>query len=635
MAKDRKIDSRTIEKIKSQIVNEISVARTAKRSRVANWQKNENLLYESERFKKEFVTRSQVALNKMSGFIQTILSKIDDALTFKFLSGKTSKKYEIDKYNALKDIDFKRDKWEFKDLLGKRQGIFYGRTIYFYHASGDSETPYMPHLSLVDVYDFLIDPKAGGLDIENARYLGHYNVRYSKTELEEGAKNGYFIKDAVKSLVEGGSTENLNNQEETNKDNRYAKFSSFNKNLDDTRLEDYRFFAWCTTFEGERYYVLYSEANDVIVRIKKLKDLQKKGLYPYWTWAPLPDHAEFWSSGFADISRDIIMAQSMTINQMMDNAEQINNPQRLINTSALVDENELRFKKRGFIRTNVNPDGVMEEIQTQSIDTPISVYETLENILQLQSGVTGAVQGIAEEDKVGIYEGNQNATADRFNLLNKSYSDGYERFALLWKHGVDMHLKKPVAIKILGPEGIDVQEITTEDILEDEDCDIIVESGNSESQISQEMMRNKVAFLQKYQGAPFINQKAMFEIEADIVQMKKDDVKRLLSMDDMSLRVQVEANRDIERILGGKTIKPNEIADTVYAQIILDYMKEHREDMSNKIYFEFESYLQSLGPIIMRNMTKKAQQEIANQGMLAENGGVPGVINNDNQPIVG
>ena len=40
------------------------------------------------------------------------------------------------------------------------------------------------------------------------------------------------------------------------------------------------------------------------------------------------------------------MAQSMTINQMMDNADRINNPQRIVNITALVDENETKVQKR-------------------------------------------------------------------------------------------------------------------------------------------------------------------------------------------------------------------------------------------------------------------------------------------------
>lgn len=628
MAKLRTIDKRTREIIAGRIKTEIDTARLAKKPHISRWKVNEDLLYESERFKKEYDTRSQIALNKMRGHIQTVLAKIDDPLSFKFMHTNIADKKKVDKYNALKEIDSDRDNWDFKDLLGKRQAIFYGRTVYFYFATGDEKESYSPHLNLIDIYDFLIDPKTGGLDIEEARYLGHYNVRYSKTELEDGAKSGKFIKEAVKNLIDVQGTDNSTNEEEINKQNRYAKFNTYNSSTDQTRPDDYRFWAWCTTYEGERYYCVYSEDTGDLIRIVKLKDILPSGRFPYWSWASHPDHVEFWSNGYADDARDIIMAQSMTINQMMDNADRINNPQRIVNITALVDENELRFKKKGFIRTNKDTNGVFEEFQTPSIDTPLAVYDALENILQLNSGVTGASQGIAEEDKVGIYQGNQVAVADRFNLLNKSYSNGYKKFANLWKEGVDEHLNQKTSIKLLGPDGIEMTEFTEEDKETAGDFEIIVETSNSDTQSNKEVIAEKVQFLSKYQQAPFINPKVLFEIEAEAVGFKKDDIKRMLNLDDSNVDIQVEAHRDIQNVLEGKDVEPNEVADTVYVQIILDYIKDHKEDMTNGEYEILMNLYQATMPIVKRNMVVKAQMEIAKRGLLAENGGVPSVINN-------
>lgn len=629
MAKSRLIDKRTRETINSQIKNEIEIGRLAKRPHVARWQKNENLLYESERFKKDLDTRSQVALNEMPSYIQTILAKIDDPLHFKFLHTNLADKKKAEKYNALKDIDSDRDNWVFKDLLGKKQGIFYGRTIYFYFAEGDKEQEYMPHLNLIDVYDFLIDPKAGGIDMEDARYMGHYNVRYSRTELEDGIESGKFIKEDTKRLLDGGGTENSTTEEEINKDNRYAKYNSYNKIQDTTKEDDFRFWAWFTTYKGERYYALYSEVGDVCIRLVKLKELRPSGRFPYWSWACLPDHAEFWSQSYADLARDIVMAKSMTINQMMDNADRINNPQRVVNVTSLIDENELRVKRRGFIRVNTDAKGVFEEFNTPSIDTPLAVYDVLDNIMQRNTGVTGAVQGIAEEDKVGIYEGNQVATEDRFNLLNKSYSNGYKKFAILWKEDVDVHLEQKTSIKLLGPNGVEMTEFSEEDKETAGDFEVLVESSNSQSKVNNEKTKQKLMFLNNYSQASFVNPKVAFEIEAEEVGFSKDDIKRLLNLDDSNIDIQVEAHRDIEDIINGKAIRPNEVADTVYAQILLDYMLDKQENLSAKQYNALEFYQQQITPIVRRNMVRKAQQEIAKQGMLTEGGGVPNIINNN------
>jgi len=45
----------------------------------------------------------------MSAFVHTILSKIDNKLTFKFTKRKESQTDRINKLNALKEIDGERD----------------------------------------------------------------------------------------------------------------------------------------------------------------------------------------------------------------------------------------------------------------------------------------------------------------------------------------------------------------------------------------------------------------------------------------------------------------------------------------------------------------------------------------------
>lgn len=624
------------EELKIQVGREITTARWYKQNRVTSWHKNENLLYESERFKKEYDTRSQVALNKMNGYLHTIMSKIDNPLVFKYAHRNPADIKKVKKINALRELDAERDNWDFKDLLGKEQGIFYGRAIYNYFA--DSEDGYSPHLSNIDVYDFLIDPNAGGLDIEKARYLGHYNTLYDRTELEAGVRSGKFLREETNSLLEAGSTADVNNQEDVNKDNnRFMKYRSFLNEQNQTNQDMFKFWSWFTTYKGERYYVLYAEQGDTIIRCEKLKDLAPSGKYPYWSWACFPQLTEFWSQSYADLARDIFMAQSMTINQMMDNADRINNPQRIIDTSTLVDEQELKFKKRGFIRfRGADARAVMQTVEVPTLDAPLSVYDTLETIVQLQTGVTGAVQGIAEEDKVGIYEGNQAATSDRFNLLNKSYSNGYKKFAQLYLEGLEQHLTKKVAIKLLGPDGVEADEITKDDLKTIGDIDMLVEATNTETNNNLEQKKNKIAFLSKYLGVQFVNPKAVFEIEAEINGFNKDDTKRLLDLENITdTDVVSEAYRDIEDLITGKEVKPNDIADVTYANILYDYMRDKKENLKSKQFFALADYFESILPIVTRNQVLKVQTILAERGQLGDMGGVPQVEPNINmQPQV-
>lgn len=164
------------------------------------------------------------------------------------------------------------------------------------------------------------------------------------------------------------------------------------------------------------------------------------------------------------------MAQAVSINQMLDNAEQINKPQKVVNVGAIANLAELKYRRDGYIKVNkaFNVDQALQTIKVPSINTPIQVFNLLEALQEKNGGVTAGSKGVADEDKVGIYEGNQANAADRFGFLNKSYSFGYKRFSKLYEWGVKDNLIKKVSVDILGPEGVELVDVSRRDILEAE-----------------------------------------------------------------------------------------------------------------------------------------------------------------------
>ena len=165
--------------IRTQIKNEMDFARRYKQGKVANWQKNEQMYYGKK--EKTDDARANVALGRMQEYVHTLLSKVDNPLTFTFTKRKDSQLKRVARLNSLKDIDSKRNYWDMKDIVGKKQAIIYGRAIYFYSASSDNG--YQSNLENCDAYDFLIDPAAGGIDVDRAKYLGRYGVTKDRYEL--------------------------------------------------------------------------------------------------------------------------------------------------------------------------------------------------------------------------------------------------------------------------------------------------------------------------------------------------------------------------------------------------------------------------------------------------------------------
>lgn len=617
----------TRQAIIAQAIEEIAFARQYKQGKVKNWKINEDLYY--SRKKTPETSRANVDLGQMASFVHTLLSKIDNPLIFKYLKRKEAQLKRVIRLNALRTTDQNKDDWDIKDIAGKKQGVIYGRAIYSYFA--ESIRGYKAHLDNVDVYDFLIDPSAGGLDIERAMYLGDYGVVKSRSELKQGVRDGIYLRTETYNLLEGDGNSTETPQEEVNKKNRTQDQNVWLTQKDIGNKDKFKFWRWGTTYEGERYYLLLSEKGATAVEVCLLEEKFESGLWWYWTWAAFPDLTEFWTPSFCDYVREIFMAQAVSINQMLDNAEQVNKPQKVVNVGMIESLAELKYRRDGYIRVKKDFDAskAVQSLTVASIQTPLEVFKILDGIQEKASGVTAAAQGDAENDsgsKATIYQGNQENSADRFGFLNRSYAFGYKRFAKLYEWGVREHLVKKVAIDILGPDGVEIEEVSRRDIFrKDEQFNIMVEASNAEIALSEKEKQAKLNFLAAQAAIPILpgqkpvqNPQKAYEIQASIAGFDEETIRQLQDTSDFgNAGLMSEAERDIERLLDGEKVEPNEAANTAYKQRFVDYMTQNKEHIDMDQFTTLANYVLLLDPIIFRNMTRQANDELMRQKLAA------------------
>ena len=602
------INKQTIDKIAAQSINEIDIARTYKNGKVKSWQSNESMYYGVKETSED--SRANISLGRMQEFVHTLLSKIDNPLVFKFTKRKPSQLSRVELLNSLRRFDADRNFWDLKDIVGKKQGIIYGRAIYAYYASSDEG--YQSNLENVDVYDFLIDPACGGIDIENAFFMGRWGVVKTIKQLKDGVKSKIYNKEAVSRLIESGGNSTEENQEETNKRSRsYDQETIGDK--ENNNHNKFKLWEWFTTYEGERYYILMDNSGQWI-RCEKLSDMFSNDMWPFWTWAAFPDLTEFWTPSYCDYARDLFLAQDASIGQMLDNADAINKPMRAVDVSAIDDVTKLKYRKDGIIpvKKGVDINRAYQTIITPSINTPIQVFEILEGIQEKASGVTAQAKGTSDEKgKVGIYQGNEAAMADRFGLLNKSYSFGYKRFAKLYENGVKDHLIKKIAIEILGPNGVEVKQISKRDLYKKGDeYGITVEASNAEMMANKQDRNEKLAFLASEVNNPMINKKKSFEMRALISGLSEEDVRQLLDTNSYgNEKLMSEADRDLESLLMGEVIEINDAANNQYKQRMVDYLRDHKEDINDRQFFAISAYIDSLEDVIFRNEARKLVNE--------------------------
>lgn len=610
------------QKIIAQALQEIRFSREYKQGKVRNWKVNEDLYYSRKIPSND--SRANVDLGQMSAFVHSILAKVDNPLTFKFTKRKESQLQRVERLNSLRMNDSDLNNWDIKDLVGKKQALIYGRAIYAYYA--DSQSGYRSHLENVDVYDFLIDPSGGGIDIEDSMYMGRYGVIKSREELEDGAKgkNPIYLKTETTELLAGSGNSTDVAQEDTNQNNRTIAQNVWTREKEIGNPDKFKFWEWYTTYAGTRYYLLITDTGGTAVRVEKLSDIFESDTFPFWTWAAFADLTEFWTPSYCDYVREIFMAQAVSINQLLDNAEAINKPQKLVVVGAIENMAELKYRKDGQIKVKTGNDinKVFQTVITPPIQTPIEVFNLLDSIQEKASGVTAAAQGDAPNDQgqtATIYQGNEANAADRFGLLNKTYSFGYRRFAMLYEHGVREHLNRKTAIDILGPNGVEIIEVSKRDIFRKNDrFGIQVQASDAETALSDKDKSNKINFLNAAGANPNMvgtfNFKKSFEMQASIAGFTEEEIRELLDTSEFGdAELMAEAERDIEMIIDGETIQPNQAANTAYKQRFVDYMQLNQEQLKPQEFLALAKYVAQLQPIIMRNMVRQANDVLMKQ----------------------
>ena len=94
-----------------------------------------------------------------------------------------------------------------------------------------------------------------------------------------------------------------------------------------------------------------------------------------------------------------------------------------------------------------------------------------------------------------------------------------------------------------------------------------------------------------------------------------------------------ECARDIESLLNNDKIKVNGNANNAYKQKMLNWVRDHEEDMDSKTFVRIMDYIKALDSVIMRNETRAINQfEIDKLGSSMLGGAMNEPLNN-NPPI--
>ena len=555
----------------------------------------------------------------MSGFVDGLMGKLDDLPQVEFSHTDEADYNSARKYQALFNQQVEsvlpEASWAKKDRWARKMAMFSGVGIYCLYGESTDKGEFKINFDVKDYYDFHCEPGGGG-ELENHLFCGEESVFRTKEELLEGVAGGYYDEEQVMKLLTVGVSSDTkpNEDEQSQRLNRHRALGLDPQSNNYVGTDVFKFCQWYLKFGGLRWYCLFEESTGTWVRVKALKELfpavQATGdaLYPYVTWQTHEDARVFWSKAPCDDARPIALTVNRLLNQELYNREKKNNGQRAYDPEMYHDVESLMdnrpdgltpFDSKGGNRKA--SDGIYT-FQVGEIGGTLDLVSYLDGFTSQKTGTQAQSQNQKPSDqKVGVFFGELKQIEERVSLYNKSFKEAWARLGYRFIQAVDDHVTKPIAIEMMGADGLEWGTFTVEDKRRNRDFNIKIRGGSAELQ---EQLAKSARKLEGLKLTTTVNPRWKDTEVLKASGWTDDQIKDAFSeLSPLSKALVSEAAKAVDQMAKGKKVKINQSANLAFAQKLIDMALEIDDlEVQNRIY----DYVIDHGEIIATNEARSA-----------------------------
>lgn len=551
----------------------------------------------------------------MIGAIDTVMARSDDSVKLSFEADAEEYKRGGMKVTAA----FERDssdsvgRWDQKDRLAKKMAYLSGRAIYEIYS--ESLPKYRNVMKVVDHYDFHCEP-GGGAYLEDHLFCGTTNNFFSKEALIAGGNSGEYLADEVTNLINDTDLKDHKIADDEFR-NRQERLLALGLDVDQNNYIGSAMFnlvKWCMVLDGERYYLLFDPKKKIGIKLTKLVEISGSNLYPWVSWATA-DSPMFWSPAQADSIRPIAEVYRVLVNGMLENIQKRNWNNRAYDPNVFSDPSKLLYTPDGLAKANWKPgmtsisQGIYEFNTPDTTGVTLNAIEWLNSFLGEKTGITPGAEGQTKDTKVGIYYGNVQQVAERFGLLNKSYTQARIDLGTRYDWGLYEHCPEDMMVKVMGIEGVGWEKITKEDTTPDYTCR--VSSTSAEAEKTAMIQAKKSAALDKIilnNLVPKVNQNWLVENILRAGEFSDEEIRVGMDVNtDGTQEVLLKAAESIRKIVDGVWPVPLiRQATTGFMQKIVNYSNDHAEDFSMDIYHKLNIYAMAHQQLVTENMIRES-----------------------------
>lgn len=608
-----------------------------KRQRMDEVQKSIDLYH--GKTKKALKGRWNIPLPMMSGYVDTVLSKTDDAPHIKFGYQDLADKQRAAKVQAKweQDSSSVEGRWKEKDRQEKKLAFFYGVGIKKYFAFNDTDGSYRSHLEIVDPLDFECEP-LGGQNLADHKFMGQRNIFKTENQLKTlaiGDEPIYDKKQVLRLIAAYGSSENKDFEKLYQEKTERLRSLGFNPEQHSyVGMKIYNMTEWFMEYDGIWYYLLMEPHSGICVRFAKRSDIMD--CIPFDAWHTHPDAFNFWSKAAADDMRPVAEGMNIIFNQALDNREKKNYGQRAYDPAVFPDPSQLEWRPDGLVETTAGISATQTigggvysfQIPDMPESGTINLMEFMDNMAGLKTGITAAAQGASDEKRVGIYFGNLQQVSDRLGLYNKAYSESWGRLGWKYYLGLRRHIKSNrMMVRMVGIGGFNWVEMVKEDLDPTREFNIEVVGGQSQIQLDEINKKTRTESVLIAAKLGKINLEVATEEILRNGAWDDGQVRRLMDMQSMGTDDMMSYAEQAIQDLVYNNIQPKlyRKATHFFMQYILDKADEiyDHEDVTLEEYQALIKYAEAHGQIAIENMVR--QTRLMDSAIMTAPQGGPGV----------
>ena len=442
-----------------KLLNEKKSARAFQDRKHADWNENYEL-YRNKVKTNRLTQRQAVNIPLMRETIKTLISKVDDTPTVEWQEKSGDEMKQII-YQELWNEFVKKNKWEWQDILDKKNVFLYGLSTKKLNL-GDN----CIDMEILDVFDVVYDPLTNPLDIETARFIVQQNIYRPLREIladERYSKEG---RDELKNFMatDKGIVQSANNKVEADKKNERLramgvdndKFPLFAGGDVIVNLTEHYTSLWNTkTKSFERRVVVYADDRTELLD-EKLEDLIGINMWPFIMWMEDPETNDIYPDGVADLIRTPNKILNVWFSQMVENRTLQNFQMHWFDATIQGYQPQTYEPGPGrMLPAPGDPSKTIMPVQINGLDETLTAIDFLVNVVERGTGATALEKGEPEQgaQTLGEVEILVGKATERAKTMAKFYRLAGHDLAVKWDALMQNNPYKKMTLYKTGTNG--------------------------------------------------------------------------------------------------------------------------------------------------------------------------------------